>query len=301
MYKRRIADNCQYFFLFQLFYKVTIGFNKMAFLLLYYRVFSSRGFRIVCTATIAVVLLGTTAFFIATVVECIPVEKSWNKTVPGNCINNGAFRWSWAGYNTATDLFITFMPMPVIRRLQMDRTKKAGLVTIFALGLFVCATSAFRMQALVASTHASDTPWDSTPAFIWSEVEAAVGLFCVCLPSLKKPISRLLPKSWSKTLSRNRSKHGMGYGSAFGEGKRGSKFGLPLSGQSHSFHNSNLDYPDRVGTTCTKDYTSDSEEHMMEGITVKRDITVAVNAEDEHSFTGSEPDERRKQSLHRHI
>ncbi|KAK4543132.1 hypothetical protein LTR36_005910 [Oleoguttula mirabilis] len=49
------------------------------------------------------------------------------------------------------------------------------------------------MSALVKSVSNTDTTWDSAPAFIWSHVEASVGLIATCLPSLKAPLARLLP------------------------------------------------------------------------------------------------------------
>ena len=156
----------------------------------------TRYFQRICIATIIIVVLGTYSFVLATIFQCTPIAKFWDKGIHGHCITNAAFRWSWAAYNLITDLFIVVMPIPVIRRLHMDRAKKAGLVIIFAMGLFTCATSAFRMKALVTSTQQPDTTWDSGPTFIWSEVEAAIGLVNVTLPPLKKLISEILPKSW---------------------------------------------------------------------------------------------------------
>ncbi|KAL1617241.1 hypothetical protein SLS56_011077 [Neofusicoccum ribis] len=182
------------FFLFQIFYKCVICFNKLAFLLLYLRVFQFHSFRVICLCSIGVVVAGSFSFIAATLFECIPIAYNWNRHLPGHCINNSAFRWSWAAFNTATDVWVSVLPIPFIQRLQMTRTKKIGLIILFALGLFVCVTSAIRMKALVASTRAAkDTTWDSAPAFLWSYIEAAVGLVCTCLPSLRWLLSRALP------------------------------------------------------------------------------------------------------------
>lgn len=183
----------QYFFLFQLFYKCVITFNKLAFLLLYLRVFQIHSFRLICLASIAFVITGSFSFITATLFECTPISYNWNRATAGHCINNSAFRWSWAAFNTLTDVWVSGLPIPFIQRLQMTATKKLGLIILFALGLFVCVASAIRMKALVASTHAKDTTWDSAPAFLWSYIEAAVGLICTCLPSLRWLLSRALP------------------------------------------------------------------------------------------------------------
>ncbi|KAF2234392.1 hypothetical protein EV356DRAFT_466961 [Viridothelium virens] len=207
---KRVHGNLQnalkYFFLYQVLYKITICFNKLAFLLLYDRIFTNSGFRKVCRVTIAVVILGTLSFLLATVFQCEPISKNWDKHAKGHCINNSVFRWSWAAYNTLTDLLIVFMPIPGVKHLQMSRAKKVGLIVVFGLGLFICFTSAFRMQALVESTELSDTTWDSLPAFVWSQMEATVGLLCTNLPSLKERFIQFFPRSWTRSPSDNNAR-----------------------------------------------------------------------------------------------
>nr|OQO30770.1 hypothetical protein B0A51_02466 [Rachicladosporium sp. CCFEE 5018] len=183
-----------YFWLFQIFYKIVICLNKLACRTLYLHLFPQVSIRRICWATIAVVSTGTLAFVLATTLECFPISKNWLKNDRGHCINNTAFRWSWAGFNTATDPWVVLLPMPIIYRLQMSTLKRVGASVIFALGLFIVAVSAIRMSALQQSVSKSDTTWDSAPAFIWSHVEATVGLIATCLPALKKPLSKLLPK-----------------------------------------------------------------------------------------------------------
>ena len=102
----------QYFFLFQIFYKLVLGFNKMSFLLLYHRIFQQKTFRVICKCTIGVVLAGTGSMLIVTVFQCIPVSKSWNKHETGHCVSNAGFRWAWASYNTATGTLAPSLPLP---------------------------------------------------------------------------------------------------------------------------------------------------------------------------------------------
>ncbi|KAI9692757.1 MAG: hypothetical protein M1820_009400 [Bogoriella megaspora] len=289
------TDNLKYFFLFQLFYKITINLNKLAILSLYYCVFSSCGFRKICLGTVGVVALGTLSFFIATIFQCIPVEKAWHRHMPGQCIDNPVFRWAWATYNTTTDIFIVFMPFPIIRRLQMDKTKKAGLIVLFSLGLFVCATSAFRMWAIVIATEESDTTLSSMPAVTWSVVEAAAGLSCVCLPALKKPVSKLLPKSWTRPSFGSASAHRPRY--SYGpSNNRITRLGDGFGGyQCRSRIESVERYPGILGMGGRHGRESDEEEYNMKGIRVKRDITVVSHQGDEISLTN--PDQDTKQSM----
>ncbi|OCK78052.1 hypothetical protein K432DRAFT_102835 [Lepidopterella palustris CBS 459.81] len=187
----------EYYYLSQIAYKTNITFNKLAFLLLYLRVFSIPSFRKICQVTLLVIGLASTAFIIATVFQCTPIRKAWHKTDPkvhGHCVNNTWFRWTWASYNLFTDVWVFLLPIPVISKLQMSLSKKLGLIILFTLGLFVCLTTGIRMKALVQSTHATDVPWDSCPTNLWSFIETAVGLICACLISLRKAVAICFPR-----------------------------------------------------------------------------------------------------------
>ncbi|KAL1961666.1 hypothetical protein VTN77DRAFT_1341 [Rasamsonia byssochlamydoides] len=87
------------------------------------------------------------------------------------------------------------MPLPVIHRLQMSALKKAGVMVLFALGLFVCVASIIRMVSLVDSTTTKDRTWGSFSTLAWSSIEASVGLICTCIPHLRQPLKRLFPKA----------------------------------------------------------------------------------------------------------
>ncbi|KAL2004738.1 hypothetical protein VTN00DRAFT_3266 [Thermoascus crustaceus] len=165
-----------YFYLFQVFYKFVLCLNKLSFLFLYMRLFPTPKFRIVCLASIVIVAGGTLGFVVATIMQCIPIEKYWERPLTGHCVNNMAFRWSWAPFNTILDIWVCLMPLPVIRRLQMDTLKKAGIMLLFVLGLFVCVTSIIRMEALVDSTTTRDATWGSFMALLWSSIEASTGI-----------------------------------------------------------------------------------------------------------------------------
>ncbi|OJI99279.1 hypothetical protein ASPVEDRAFT_80895 [Aspergillus versicolor CBS 583.65] len=203
----------KYFWLFQILYKLTICFNKLSLLSLYLRLFPSKTFRTLCYVTIAIIVGGSIGFIFATVFQCIPVYASWHKQTPGmKCIDNAAFRWSWAAYNTASDIWIFLMPLPRLARLQLDRTRKAGLIVIFSLGLFVCITSIVRMVYIAVSTTTSDPTWGSFDALLWSAIEPGTGIICACLPYLKHPLQRAFPNVFSTLGSSGNSRSKRTYG-----------------------------------------------------------------------------------------
>lgn len=150
-------------------------------------------------ATIAIVTACTFSFVLATIFECVPVQKSWNPQSAGHCIDLPSMKWSWAAYNTVFDLWICVLPLPVFLRLKMSLIQRGAALFILVLGLFVTATSAIRMHALKESLYNTDTTWTSARALMWSHVEASVGLIAACLPSMKIPFVHLLPARWTRS------------------------------------------------------------------------------------------------------
>jgi hypothetical protein len=196
------VNNRQYFWFFQVFYKLVLCLTKVSFVVFYLRIFPSKRFHQLCFVTMGVIVIGVVGFVFATVFQCVPVAGSWNKTLHSKCIDNSWFRWWWAGYNTVTDLWVFLMPMPLLARLQLDLVRKIGVMLMFALGLFVCITSIIRMRALVESTTTTDPTWGSFDALLWSSIEASCGIICACLPFLKHPIKYVFPKLFPSLSSR---------------------------------------------------------------------------------------------------
>jgi hypothetical protein len=112
---------------------------------------------------------------------------------------NQRCRWSNAVLNLITDIAIFILPMPVILRLNMSIGSKIGLVVLFSMGFFICLTTALRMATLPQSLHAKEPTYESAPANLWSFIEAATGVICACLISLRKSIGSMWPKKWRST------------------------------------------------------------------------------------------------------
>lgn len=83
------------------------------------------------------------------------------------------------------------MPIPLINSLKLRSGQKTGLLSIFALGIFVIAASIVRMVELRHSAHTDDPTWGSTIALIWTEVEANTSVIVCCLPALRVPFLNL--------------------------------------------------------------------------------------------------------------
>lgn len=112
-----------------------IGFTKLSILTLYYRVFANKRFRQVVIVLMVYVSLYTVATTVATILQCIPIKRAWDRTVPGTCVQPTAQWYSYAALNMAAEAIMFFLPMPMITRLHLPRQQKVGLFLIFAVGL----------------------------------------------------------------------------------------------------------------------------------------------------------------------
>ena len=66
--------------------------------------------------------------------QCIPLEKVWDPTVAGHCINSNAFYKAGSATDVVGDFAILFLPIPAVWDLQMPLKKKLGIISIFTLG-----------------------------------------------------------------------------------------------------------------------------------------------------------------------
>jgi hypothetical protein len=118
----------------EILYVMNLGWTKLGFLLMFYRIFHFDYFKK------RVYLIG--AFVIAWVIcdslmhifLCVPVQKNWYPETPGHCINVVG---TWAANAASTifsDLVILLLPIPEILRLSLAKSEKIGLILTFSLG-----------------------------------------------------------------------------------------------------------------------------------------------------------------------
>ncbi|RYP21171.1 hypothetical protein DL767_009317 [Monosporascus sp. MG133] len=157
-------------------YKASINLTKTSILLLYLRIFTGvRWFRWGCIFVMACIAMFCLATITATIFQCNPIEKAFNQTMKGHCINNGRFWYANASFNIFTDLIILIIPMPLVYGLQIPRVQKAGLVIVFALGIFVVITSCLRTTTINAQARTTDKTFDIAST-MWTILEMNVAI-----------------------------------------------------------------------------------------------------------------------------
>ncbi|KAK4937793.1 hypothetical protein LTR10_021671 [Elasticomyces elasticus] len=173
-------------------YNLAVLLLKDSLLLQYLRFSKDIGYRRACWALGAIVTVyGLAALFVG-IFSCRPIAYSWNSQLSGGkCINFLAFWLFNASFNSATDIIVIVLPIPVLSALQLPRKQMIILASIFVLGAFVCIASIIRLTSVYTATVNNK---DNASIAIWSTVEVNVGIICACLPSIRHPLASLWPR-----------------------------------------------------------------------------------------------------------
>ncbi|KAJ5109346.1 hypothetical protein N7456_006021 [Penicillium angulare] len=175
------------------FYNAAVLCAKASILMQYFRVFPTHRMRVVCWVMITILALYGTWAVISAFLNCIPVAKFWDDSIPGFCLSKPGLWFSNASMHITTDLVILIIPIPALIAIDIPRRQKAALMILFALGGFVCVTSIVRLVSLKKISDSTDPTYDNVGAASWSAIECNVGIICACLPTLKPLISKIVP------------------------------------------------------------------------------------------------------------
>jgi hypothetical protein len=132
--QQELRNTLKFFWLAQTPYKIVVALNKTSIILLAKRIFITRKFQLLCWAALAIVIGSGIATVFATLFQCIPTEKSWNKKMDGRCIDSSKFWLANAVLNISTDVIVLALPIREIFKLHLKLQEKLMLCGIFLLG-----------------------------------------------------------------------------------------------------------------------------------------------------------------------
>lgn len=212
-----------------------------------------------------------TASVTATIFQCTPIPRAFNKAIPGTCMDNQKFWWANAGFSVATDLLILFIPMPLIYQLQISRIQKMALVVVFALGGFVVITSCLRMTTINIAATSPDTTYDIAST-MWTVIEMNVSIVCACLPMVRPLLVKVFPRLMPKSTTNK-------YGGPSGTTGFSNK-GYIMSGHSRDRRDDPADWThegkDGITMTSIRKGDQSSEEYILHD-TDHQDQTAAID------------------------
>ncbi|KAK0624600.1 hypothetical protein B0T17DRAFT_245961 [Bombardia bombarda] len=172
-------------------YNGSLTATKIAFLLQYYRVLTTKKMQNIILIALAFISLWSISQLLVVIFTCTPIEKFWlGDAMEGTCVPNLPFWYINAAGNIITDVVIFVVPLPALGSLNLRKTQKLLLIAIFSLGFFTCAISIIRVQYLHLS---DDVTWDNVASSCWSVGEICSGITCACLPTLRPLLSKCVP------------------------------------------------------------------------------------------------------------
>lgn len=76
-----------------------------------------------------------TALFSWAIFRCNPVEKAYNPSLPGRCLQKNINAYLSGAFNTISDLYILVIPVPFIWGLNMKVSRRLRLIAVFGVGI----------------------------------------------------------------------------------------------------------------------------------------------------------------------
>ena len=112
-------------------------FAKLSLLALFLYIFGTpnRTFSLICYGVGFAVVSYCGSCAIATLFACSPESATWNRNIPGKCIDLIALDITIGALNLFTDSVIFILPIPILLRLQTSRRTKIELLIVFGTGL----------------------------------------------------------------------------------------------------------------------------------------------------------------------
>lgn len=132
-----------------------------------------------------------------------------------------------------TDLLVFLLPIPTLWSVQRPYAQRVGLVSLFALGAFVCVAGIMRTyytHQVIYETY--DVTWEGYPLWIWTALEIDLGIIGGSIPSIKP----LFFAGSSARGSRKGRSNGLSYDQVDGQRRSPLPFGSSNngSGQAHA-------------------------------------------------------------------
>ncbi|KAL2846401.1 hypothetical protein BJY01DRAFT_234642 [Aspergillus pseudoustus] len=190
-------------------YLTGIALTKISILCFYLRVFPRREFRRLVFIAIGLNVAYIIVFDLISIFQCRPIQGAWlrwDQSGDFKCNNINAQGWSAAAVNMALDIMVMALPLKELYGLNLSWRKKAFVICMFSLGIFVTIVSVIRLESLIVFASTTNLTWDYVQLGYWSTIEIHVGVICACLPAVRALFRRIWPRMFGDTAPGGASK-----------------------------------------------------------------------------------------------
>lgn len=126
-------------------YMLTMGLVKLSIVALYIRLSVSPVFRFVAYSLITFITVNTIINVLVILFPCNPVQKAWDRDIPGKCLPLLTFIIASAAINIATDIAVVVLPIQMLWTIRIPLRQKISLYILFGLGGGACIAGAVRL------------------------------------------------------------------------------------------------------------------------------------------------------------
>ncbi|KAK4194177.1 hypothetical protein QBC40DRAFT_188806, partial [Triangularia verruculosa] len=167
-------------------YFAVSGTAKLGILLMYWRIFrSDNTFKILLPLIETLVFVWCLSGIIATVLNCIPVEKAWALPVNDEryCYNYNIFWLATGIVEVVLDIIILALPLASLQKLKIPLSSKLS-----AGGIFVVVTGI--VKVVLGYSPMSPNP-NQFKTVLWSTLHLTTAIICATLPIMDLVLRRI--------------------------------------------------------------------------------------------------------------
>ncbi|EGY13935.1 uncharacterized protein VDAG_00617 [Verticillium dahliae VdLs.17] len=255
------ATILQMFWTAQMFYILVQVTAKASILILFWRIFTARWFRITVWGGGIFLVTHGLLFLLLIVFQCLPVRAIWDKSLDAKCLNITAVGLAGAAFSIFEDIAILLMPIPEVRKLQLTLKKRVAVCLMFGIGSFACVTSMVRLKYMVSFANSSDPTWENVDIVIWSIIEVTCAIICGSLPTLR-PLLQKVPGLLSSGRTSSSLYGGGAFSNTAATNERGSqrRSAHPVPGDFNKLPDDHWGPPGR--STAAADYAPKRAAHV---------------------------------------
>lgn len=112
-----------------------VSLARLSVLFLYRRIFD--GWRYIRVSVItggSVTLAWAVAAFVATLLQCTPINALWDSSVTGQCFHTGIFNGVTGTFNVALTLVTLLLPVPALVHISASPSTRVAIAGLFIIG-----------------------------------------------------------------------------------------------------------------------------------------------------------------------
>ncbi|KAL9581644.1 MAG: hypothetical protein Q9212_003776 [Teloschistes hypoglaucus] len=182
-------------------YTLSAALPKLTILSLYLRIFTQRRYRYATYANAIILILNWLTACIMGIVICKPIQYNSNRTIPGGHCGDIMSLFRWSGLpNLITDIVMIILPLPMVLKLQLPRSQKAGLALTFIIGGIGTISSAVRFVSFCKVDMFTHSDLYNATGLAWTCVEPGVYFIAATLLSLRPLVLKICKEADFSTL-----------------------------------------------------------------------------------------------------